>query len=761
MSAILRSAVVYALIVPLLISAGPARAGDLGDVRLLQLGTPDHNTAEFAGAPQAYEPFGADPVFVAGFSDPRRDWPYAHPGPMDAWAGNRSHEFSVLFGAAGGGTSGSVRVVLDLADTQSRTPPVLQVGLNGAVSELPMPAGAGDQSIRGRPAEGRPHRAVLEFPARQLSNGVNRLTIRTASGSWVLYDAVTLTAPAPWRPEPLRDLTLVLSVEGRPLPVATNAPPGATPADRLSATVLHAGPAAGAEWSLDGRPLPGPGLCAGLQTVAFDVPAVERAGRSVLEVAAGGREPARFAFARTPGLREIVIVFKTHFDIGYTDMASNVVARYATSMIDQALDVADRNRDLPPSQQFAWTIPGWPMRRILDAPGQTPERRARVGAALREGRFVVHGLPFTTHTETLEPEDLVRALGHSSYIARSFGLPLPRDGKMTDVPEHTRLLATVLRHAGIDFMHIGCNGLSSPLQVPPLYWWEGPDGSRVLTMYSPQYGTGLLPPADWPHRTWLALIHTGDNHGPPRPDEVKKVLDQVAERLPGVRARIGRLSDFAGAILAEHAELPVVRGDATDTWIHGPMSDPAGMRLARETRPRIAAPEWLNTTLRAWDAPVPDAAPVVAAAWERSLLYGEHTWGGSIGWLQGHFAFGPDFAAERAAGRFQRIESSWAEHTAYIEQARDLVAPVLETNLMALARTVKVEGRRAVVFNPLPWRRSGLVTIPLAGFEGGLRDQVSGTVALSAKDDDGRLRFLARDIPAGGYRTFVPCGVAR
>lgn len=216
-------------------------------------------------------------------------------------------------------------------------------------------------------------------------------------------------------------------------------------------------------------------------------------------------------------------MFKTHFDIGYTDMASNVVQRYRTAMIDQALEVVDQNRDLPPAQQFVWTIPGWPTHKILeDWPGQKPERKQRVLQVFKEGRFVVHALPFSMHTELLEPEDLVRGLGYSSQLRRGLGLELPRDAKMTDVPEHTWMLATLLHHAGVQFMMMGCNGRSGPLRVPMLFWWEGPDGSRVLTLYSPNYGTQLMPPADWPCHTWLALLHTGDNHGPPKTGRSEK-----------------------------------------------------------------------------------------------------------------------------------------------------------------------------------------------------------------------------------------------
>jgi alpha-mannosidase len=407
---------------------------------------------------------------------------------------------------------------------------------------------------------------------------------------------------------------------------------------------------------------------------------------------------------------EVVVVFKTHFDIGYTDMASNVVQRYRTTMIDEALTVVDQNRDLPADQQFVWTLPGWPMTRILeDWPGQTAERQRRVREAFQEGRFAVQGLPFTTHTELLEPEDLVRGLVHAARLTQAAGIPAPRDAKMTDVPSHSWILPTLLRAAGIDFLHLGCNPASRSPAVPRLFWWEGPDGSRLLTMYSAEdYGTGLVPPPDWPHRTWLALIHTGDNHGPPRPDEVRQVLEQARAKLPGVRVRIGRLSDFSDAILAETSEIPVVRGDMPDTWIHGPMSDPQGAALARRIRPRIAMVEALDTLLPLWGVEPPPVRDAIAKAYEQSLLYGEHTWGGAYWWIYGSYraVYGEAWRSERAAGRFDRIEASWAEHTAYIENAERLIDPLLERQLATLAQAVAEDRDRILLFNPLPWVRS-------------------------------------------------------
>ena len=93
-------------------------------------------------------------------------------------------------------------------------------------------------------------------------------------------------------------------------------------------------------------------------------------------------------------------------------------------MIDHALEVVDQNRNLPADQQFTWTIPGWPMKKILeDWPGQTPERKQKVVQAFKDGRFATHALPFTMQTDMLEPEEIVRGLGFASRLRARRGTP--------------------------------------------------------------------------------------------------------------------------------------------------------------------------------------------------------------------------------------------------------------------------------------------------------------------------------------------------
>ena len=482
--------------------------------------------------------------------------------------------------------------------------------------------------------------------------------------------------------------------------------------------------------------------------VAFFSPAVLDCSDLARAVAAETEKAAE-----GPQLEETIVVFKTHFDIGYTALASEVVERYRTTMIDKALDVCDHAGEFPEEHRFAWTVPGWPMSKIL-WPGQTAERSARLDRAIAEGRLVWHALPGTTHTESMDLEDFVRGMGFSSQLSRQFGMPLARDAKMTDVPSHCWVLPTILKHAGVDFLHLGCNSASGSPDVPLLFWWEGPDGSRVLTMYEASgYGSGLKPPDDWPHKTWLALIHTGDNHGPPTPEEVKKLLDQAAEEYPGVKIRMGRLSDFGDAILAENPDLPVVRADMPDTWIHGIMSMPRETKTARNIRPRIGALESLNTLLACWETDVPPVKEAVAGAYEGSLMYGEHTWGYSMSPFDYHY--GKEWADLRAKGHYARLEESWAEHGAYIQEAERLVTPALAENTAALARGLKIDGPRIVVFNPLPWVRDEVVSVEVPGDPpAGLKDVTTGRMVPSEVQAS-TLRFVARELPAMGYRTYV------
>ena len=448
-----------------------------------------------------------------------------------------------------------------------------------------------------------------------------------------------------------------------------------------------------------------------------------------------------------PNVKEIIVIFKTHFDIGYTHRVKDIVQFYRTDMIDKALDIMDQTRDLPKDQQFSWTAPGWVMAKVLeDWPGQTPERHRRLEEAFKSGRFVTHAMPFSVQSQLLFPEDVARSYESSSFVSRKYGLPLPRGAKMTDVPSQASVLATGLAQGGIKLMHIGCNWPSGSVKYPPLFWWQGPDGSRVLTLYSPVYGTttalnwpyewggkdpgvgrNLIPPANWPYNVWPAIIVTTDNSGPPGAGDVKALFDEAAKKMPGVKIRVGRLEDFADAILPTHPNLPVIKAEAPDTWIHGCMSDPGGMKISRNINPFIPVTEQLNMQLKNWDISVGDITKDISKAYENVLLYSEHTWGGSASVDKYGEAF-----KKLSPESYKDLEGSWEDKTDYIRTTENIIKPLLAGNLSVLAQNVNHNGKRFVVYNPLPWKRSGWVEV-----------------------SNGHKYIYARNVPPSGYKTYT------
>ncbi|OQP63893.1 hypothetical protein A3860_23465 [Niastella vici] len=456
----------------------------------------------------------------------------------------------------------------------------------------------------------------------------------------------------------------------------------------------------------------------------------------VLSITGAHAQPPKENKNTNAKVTDIWVVFKTHFDLGYTDLPENVFKRYREEMMDNALKVIENNATLPPEKHFAWTVSGWPLQAQILGPQQTPERKARIEKAIRSGALAVHGLPFTTHTESLDYEDLVRGMGFSSTVARKYRLPLPISAKMTDVPSHSWIMPSLLKQAGIRFLQLGCNDASQYPRFPELFWWEGADGSKVLCNYTVSYGSGIKPTPNWPCKNYLAMQMTGDNHGPPTSQELDKLLAYAAKELPGVKVHFGTLDDFAKAVLAEGPDLPTVKGDCPDTWIHGLQSNPQETKIARNIRPLESALDGLHTQMKGWGIGVAPIAAELAKAYEQSLLYGEHTWGMNS-------AFGPrnsygddwkKWMEEAAAeplpenGNYAQLKNGDAHNTAtgskrkwlrsyddkrqYILTAKDIVSKELNEHLNLLASSLHIKGKRLVVYNPLPWKRSGIIENP-------------------------------------------------
>ena len=385
-----------------------------------------------------------------------------------------------------------------------------------------------------------------------------------------------------------------------------------------------------------------------------------------------------------PNLKKVVVVFKTHFDLGFTDLPDRVMSLYTGPFFDGVRETVGATEAEPENLHYTWTLPSWPLKQLLDDPNLPPEAREAAHRLVSDGRLAWHAWPFTTHTAFCGLEDLVRGLHVSRGLSERFGR-WPGAAKQTDVPGHIWIFPSLLARAGVRFLHLGCNAGSHPPRVPRVFWWEGPDGTRLLTFYSAGgYGTSPLPPADWPYDTWLALQHTVDNHGPHSPDDLRRIREEIEQRAPHAEILFGQLQDFADVLLQNPAQLealPVVAYDLADTWIHGVGTMPREVARVRALRPRLLELEYI-TALEGWPGKRGEGqgfslarkvAPLIDSAYEQLMLFGEHTWGLDVKSTIKR-EFGGGFSQARETEPYKLLESSWRAKAAYVDRAEALYA---------------------------------------------------------------------------------------
>ena len=142
--------------------------------------------------------------------------------------------------------------------------------------------------------------------------------------------------------------------------------------------------------------------------------------------------------------------------------------------------------------------------------------------------------------------------------------------KMTDVPGHTKGIVPYLAKHGIKLLHIGVNGASALVDVPPCFLWKNGD-SEVVVIYSGAYGGAFQSELV---EEILYFDHTLDNHGAPTPEKVLAHFDEIQKQYPDYEITAGTMDDFADVIWEKRDSLPVFEGEMGDSWIHGAATDP-------------------------------------------------------------------------------------------------------------------------------------------------------------------------------------------
>lgn len=355
-------------------------------------------------------------------------------------------------------------------------------------------------------------------------------------------------------------------------------------------------------------------------------------------------------------VRVVHLIAKTHLDLGFTGLASEVADRYVNEFFPRSIEVAAALRQRGGSERLVWTTGSWILHHALGAASK--QGRVALIAAIERGDLAWHALPVTTHTELMDVELVRSGLGISAELDGRFGRTTTA-AKMTDVPGHTRGLVPLLAEAGVTFLHLGVNPAWPVPDVPPVFRWRSPDGASVVVAYQAGGYGGVVevPGCD----EVLVFLHSGDNLGPPTVNDVLAAHADLRHHYRHAEVRASTLDAFARAVAncgPAIAALPEVTAEIGDSWIFGVGSDPQ----------KVAAYRGLLRERRGMD---PSAE--VTACDRALLLVAEHTWG-----LDQKEAL-PDtehwdragLTEIRGSAAVKRFETSWDEQRGYVDAAAD------------------------------------------------------------------------------------------
>lgn len=265
-------------------------------------------------------------------------------------------------------------------------------------------------------------------------------------------------------------------------------------------------------------------------------------------------------------MKKLIIVSKTHLDLGFTDYADNIKKKYLENYIPQAIDTAYKlNKD--GKKRFVWTTGSWILSQALHS--QNRSLQDKLVQAIIDGYIAPHALAFTTHTELLDRDLFEYSLSLVDEIDELSGRKTIA-AKMTDVPGHTCAIVPLLAKRGIKLLHIGVNGASAIPDVPDCFLWRF-EGSEVVVIYSGDYG-GVFK-SDYIDDI-LYFDHTLDNRGANSSESIAKKVGGLQSEYPDYEVVAGRIDDVAEQLWAVRDKLPIIENEIGDSWIHGVATDP-------------------------------------------------------------------------------------------------------------------------------------------------------------------------------------------
>ena len=443
-------------------------------------------------------------------------------------------------------------------------------------------------------------------------------------------------------------------------------------------------------------------------------------------------------------------------------------------MTDYYLDLADKTANEPTDFQSRWNLDGSLWMWIWEK-NRDQQQVDRLVARLRDGHFSMP-LNFAVSTYGGMPtEAVLRGMYYAGSVERRYGLKLDMAIAMEDqtLPNG---LGALWAGSGARYSWRGVCNCATKL-MPTLdhwrpheiYWWQGPDGSRILLKWYSIYkkiggyqpGTYLeldkatlgqdIPllqdpefRARYPYQIFGLFGEGGDNLS-----TMNDHIVQLAKSLtrPDREVIVSNEEDFFHDFESTYgAQLPSFQGSFGNEWDMYSASMQEVSSSVRRATEELRSAEALETLVSLKQPAFPEQFKAARdQAWADFGLFWEHDWTADSHVLP------------------RSIRRDWQRSVAH--RITSYVDTLSDASRQALGGMIarKGEAARYYVFNPLNWMRTDAADLSYTGPEDiHVVDLTTGKTVLhqfidGAADDGSHrrlLRILASEVPSVGYRVY-------
>lgn len=743
---------------------------------VFRIGTFDYSSAEFAQEP------AKNPVrFVVNQSDPAKDWPLSQHAAFPAAQPNSATAPNEIVFSIDQAPAAAYKLRMSFL-IESPSVPAIQVGINGKRGTLylhpTLDYNMGNLMSSFYPAYSSAE-VVFSFPGSMLRQGPNTITLQPIEETEKVIPEAALTYDAIELDTDRKDSQ---SSSAQILPTIFYKQQQGQIAEMVDVFIRYGKPAnAGdtVDLAIAGKhyhqALRG-NQDFGEEKLQFAVADFSANSRAELAWNADGQH-RRTEQTIDPGKKwTLFMVPHIHLDVGYTDYQAKIAA-IQSRVIDEAMDLTAQHPD------FRFSIDGgWDLAEFLKT--RTPQEQQRVTTAIQKRKLFVPAQYASLLTGFSTAETLIRSLYGSANFSRLHDTPF-NYANITDVPSYTWSYASILASAGIKYFLAGSDNVRAPvllqgrLNEESPFWWEGPDGQKVLLWYSRHYMQmqlmfGLPPEVEAGHETIPLFLQMYQ-----RPSyranatiifgsqvENTDLFPQQAE-LAGQWNNVYaypkmQYSGFYDALknIADQFgdNIPTVRGDGGPYWEDGMAGDAYYSAMERDNESRGPSAEKLQTLSSLVNPNLASNKADIDRMWTHMILWDEHTWTASNSIT--------DPSSLEVVNQLNVKDSHAVE-------AKALAAALVQNSTASIVESIYAGKGSLIVFNTLNWKRSGPVEIDLLNSDE-LVDKATGQV-VPVEDvptgntphhvvplaiiDNGksskRVRFMAQDIPPLGYKVYM------